>query len=238
MPNSPWLTRHGGSLDEDTAVAALLAGTALPPDAVAGVQPVVDVLAALRAEPDGGEWAGEAAALAEFRHQIGPVPHSHWARRRRRPVLAALLTAKAAVATTILTVGLGGVATAAYTGTLPAPLQRFAHKVIGAPAASPAPSPSPAGSQPVTSASRPGTAVPHHRSSPSPALSSSQPNPNPGGQPSPHPTGKPTSHPSGGPTPHPTGKPTSPPGKPTSRPLPIRNSHASTHPTGQPASHP
>ena len=59
------------------------------------------------------------------------------------------LTAKAAAAAAAAAAVLGGVAAAAYTGTLPAPAQRFAHGVIGAP--SPQPS------------HRPGTPRPSHR---------------------------------------------------------------------------
>src|SRR5262249_5227723 len=48
----------------------------------------------------------------------------------------------AAVAAAVAALSLGGLATAAYAGMLPAPVQRFAHDTIGAPAA---PSGSPAG---------------------------------------------------------------------------------------------
>ena len=59
------------------------------------------------------------------------------------------LTAKAAAAAAVAATALGGVAAAAYTGTLPAPAQQFAHGMIGAP--SPQPS------------HRPGTPQPSHR---------------------------------------------------------------------------
>jgi hypothetical protein len=68
---------------------------------------------------------------------------------RRRPRLLTSLTAKAAAAAAVAATALGGVAAAAYTSTLPAPAQRFAHSVIGAP--SPQPS------------HRPGTPQPSHR---------------------------------------------------------------------------
>ena len=58
-------------------------------------------------------------------------------------MLTVLLTAKAAAAAAAAAVALGGVAAAAYTSTLPAPAQRFAHSVIGAPSPSPSPSASP-----------------------------------------------------------------------------------------------
>src|SRR5207302_1272489 len=58
-----------------------------------------------------------------------------------------LLTAKAAAAAAAAAaVALGGVAAAAYTGTLPTPAQQFAHSVIGAP--SPQPSHRPGTPQP------------------------------------------------------------------------------------------
>ena len=52
-------------------------------------------------------------------------------------MLTVLLTAKAAAAAAAAAVALGGVAAAAYTGTLPAPAQQFAHGVIGAPSSQP-----------------------------------------------------------------------------------------------------
>ena len=50
-------------------------------------------------------------------------------------MLTSLLSAKAGAAVAIVAVGLGGVATAAYAGKLPASAQQFAHDTIGAPAA-------------------------------------------------------------------------------------------------------
>ena len=52
-------------------------------------------------------------------------------------MLTLLLTAKAAAAAAAAAVALGGVAAAAYTSTLPAPAQQFAHSVIGAPSPQP-----------------------------------------------------------------------------------------------------
>jgi hypothetical protein len=56
-------------------------------------------------------------------------------------LLTLLLTAKAAAAAAVAAAALGGVAAAAYTSTLPAPAQRFAHSVIGAPSPSASASP-------------------------------------------------------------------------------------------------
>ncbi|HEY5989562.1 MAG TPA: hypothetical protein VIV12_24760, partial [Streptosporangiaceae bacterium] len=133
MPNFPWRARRGGSAIEDTSLAALLTGTELPADAAAGLQPVADVLAALRAGPASDELAGEAAALAEFRRRIGVSIHPRGSRRRRPILLSTLLTAKGAAAAAIAAVSLSGAAAAA-TGNLPATLQTFAHNTVGAPA--------------------------------------------------------------------------------------------------------
>ena len=58
-------------------------------------------------------------------------------------MLTPLLSAKAAAAAVAAAVALGGVATAAFAGDLPAPAQQLAHNTIGAP--SPKPSTGPAG---------------------------------------------------------------------------------------------
>jgi hypothetical protein len=58
-------------------------------------------------------------------------------------LLTSLLSAKAAAVAVAAAAALGGVATAAYAGDLPAPAQQLAHNTIGAP--SPNPSNGPAG---------------------------------------------------------------------------------------------
>jgi len=137
MPNFLRPAARDGLPFSDAALAALLAGTE-PPDPMPGLQPVADVLAALRSGPTGDELAGEASVLAEFRRSVGvasaPAPH-----RPRR--VTSLVGARAAVAAAVAALSLGGLATAAYAGMLPAPVQRLAHDTIGAPAA---PSGSPA----------------------------------------------------------------------------------------------
>jgi hypothetical protein len=139
MPNFLRPAARDGLPFSDAALAALLAGTE-PPEAMPGLQPVADVLAALRSGPTGDELAGEASVLAEFRRSAGvvagpPAPH-----RPRR--ITSLVGTRAAVAAAVAALSLGGLATAAYAGMLPAPVQRFAHDTIGAPAA---PSRTPAG---------------------------------------------------------------------------------------------
>jgi len=150
MPNIPGSPRADVPELPDVALDALLAGDLVTDEAWAGLQPAAALLAALNAAPQDGELAGHARALAEFRRRGGMPVHARRSARRRSRLLTALLTAKAAAAAAAAAaVALGGVAAAAYTGTLPAPAQQFAHSVIGAP--SPQPS------------HRPGTPQPSHR---------------------------------------------------------------------------
>ena len=139
MPNFLRPAARDGLPFSDAALAALLAG-AEPPEPMPGLQPVADVLAALRSGPTGDELVGEASVLAEFRRGAGVVARTPAPHRPRR--VTSLVGARAAVAAAVAALSLGGLATAAYAGMLPAPVQRFAHDTIGAP---PAPSGSPAG---------------------------------------------------------------------------------------------
>ena len=134
MPNFPWPARRDVSSTEDTALTALLAGTELPADTAAGLRPVADVLAALRAGPARDELAGLAAAQAEFRRGFGVPDHPKRSSRRRPAGLASRLGVKAAAAAVVAAISLGGVAAAAYAGVLPGSWQQFAHRTIGAPA--------------------------------------------------------------------------------------------------------
>jgi hypothetical protein len=130
---------------DDAADSALLGGTELPP-AAAGLQPVADLLASLRAAPAGDELAGEASALAAFRAGQGVPAAGPGSSRRRRYPLASRMAARAAVAAVVAVFSLGGAAVGAYAGALPGPIQRFAHVLIGAPDAAPSrrvPSPGP-----------------------------------------------------------------------------------------------
>jgi hypothetical protein len=153
MPNIPGSQRADVPELPDGALDALLAGDLVTDEAYAGLQPAAALLAALNAAPQEGELAGHARALAEFRHRDGVPAHARRSARRRPRLLTALLTAKAAAAAGAAAIALGGgVAAAAYTSTLPAPAQQFAHSVIGAP--SPQPSHRPGSPQP---SHRPGT---------------------------------------------------------------------------------
>ena len=132
MPNFLRPAPRDGLPFNDAALAALLAGTE-PPESTPGLQHVADVLAALRSGPTSDELAGEASVLAEFRRGTGVPELSPGSRRPRR--LTSLLGTRAAVAAAVAALSLGGLATAAYAGMLPAPVQRLAHDAIGAPAA-------------------------------------------------------------------------------------------------------
>ncbi len=144
MPNIPQSPPQDGSAVTDSDLAALLAGQR---DVAPELQPVADVLAALSAEPSLGELAGGASALAEFRRRAGvPVPRRH--ARRSTVRLTSRLSAKAAAGAAAATLVLGGAATAAFANMLPAPIQRLAHDVIGAPDAPPALQPGPARGKP------------------------------------------------------------------------------------------
>ncbi len=151
MPNFPWPGPRDASQIPDAALDALLAGAQTPVDWQA--QPVADLVTALTAPATSDELAGEAEVLAFFRYHAGvsvPVRHSL---RRRTKLISTLLTAKAAAMVAAAVVSVGGVATAAYAGALPTPIQNIAHTTIGAPAAPSAapaalasPSASPSGS--------------------------------------------------------------------------------------------
>jgi hypothetical protein len=132
MPNFLRPVRREALPFSDQVLAALLAGTEPPADPTPGLQGVADILAALRAGPTGDELAGEAGARAEFRRGAGVLAP---ARRPRRPGrLTFRLGGRAAVAAIAAAIGLGGLASAAFAGVLPAAVQRFAHETVGAPA--------------------------------------------------------------------------------------------------------
>jgi hypothetical protein len=138
MPNIPGSQRADVPELPDGALEALLTGDLVTDEACAGLQPAAALLAALNAAPHDGELAGHARVLAEFRHRGGRPVHARRSARRRSRLLTVLLTAKAAAAAAAAAVALGGgVAAAAYTSTLPAPVQQFAHSVIGAPSPQP-----------------------------------------------------------------------------------------------------
>jgi hypothetical protein len=257
MPNLWWLSSQDAPQMGDASLAALLAGTEPAEDLAPGLQPLADALAALTARAARDELAGEAAALAQFHSQVGVPSPVHRSHPRRHPVLASLVSARAAAAAAVAALSIGGFATAAFAGALPAPAQQFAHHTFGAPAVRRG---QPTGAHPSAAATPAGpdatgpaafglcTAWAHakaHGTSSQQAVAfrnlaaaaggasnvatycTAVPHPGPASSHAGHPTGPPTSHPTGPPTSHPTPHAT---GKPTSHPTP--------HATGKPTSHP
>jgi hypothetical protein len=238
----------------DPAFDALLARTLPPEDAPAGLRPVAEGFAALYEVPVNSEPAAEASALDAFRGAVGRPAEPARPRRRRHPVLTSLLSAKIAATAAAAAITLGGAAAAAYTGTLPAPVQKLAHDTIGVPKTP--------GTQPTHSSTPQPTAIPGHaayglctayarlKAHGSAAQKATAfrdlaaaaggatnvttycaavphpGNPSPG-KPATHPAGKPSTLPSQAQRTHPAGKPTTPP------------SHApASHPAGKPTSTP
>jgi hypothetical protein len=264
MPNLAWLSRRDAPPIGDASLEALLAGADLPAGSPPELEPLSETLAALKAGPAGDELAGEAAALAVFREGLGESSPNR--RPRRRPAVLSSLSARAAAAMTVAVLGFGGLATAAFAGALPSPMQSFAHTTFGAPdaAARTDGSPSPSGPDPTGHAAY-GlcTAWAHARAHGTAeqkavalrnlaaaaggagrvaAYCATVPHPGRSASSQPHATGKPASHP----TPHGSGKPASHPtphgsGKPASHPTPHGSgkpaSRPTPHATGRPASH-
>jgi hypothetical protein len=255
MPSFLW-PGHRDVPIGDTFLAALLAGTELPPGSALELRPLAEALAGLRGQPASDELEGEAKTLTAFRGQFGAPRIAHRPparmpspRRRLRPVKAA------AAAATVLS--LGGIATAAYAGALPATAQRLAHDIIGAPAPGSQPAIRPSWAGPATTADPAYglcTAWAHakaHGTGKQRAVAfarlaaaaggagnvtrycatTAPPSMSPSQTPQPSATPHGTSRPSGLPAPHASGKPSSLPGPrttgpPTARPTP--------HGTGKP----
>jgi hypothetical protein len=250
MPNFPWLSSQDAPEMGDASLAALLAGAEPPEGLAPGLRPVADALAALTAGPAPDELAGEAAALAGFASRAGMPAAVGRSRRRRHPLLTPLLSARAAAAAAVAALSLGGFATAAFAGVLPAPAQQFAHHTFGAPAAGGG---QPTGTHPAAAATPAGpdaagpdatgpaasglcTAWAHakaHGTASQQAVAFRNLAAAAGGAsnvaaycaavPHPGPSPSPTAHPAGPPASHPTGPPAS---------------HPTPHATGQPTSHP
>jgi hypothetical protein len=264
MPVFTWSARGDVPPVGDPAFDALLAGNLLAQDTAEGLRPVAEAIAALNGAPAASELAAGADALAVFRGAAGRSAEPARSRRRRRPLLTSLISAKLAAIAAAAAVSLGSAAAAAYAGALPAPVQRLAHDTIGAPAARPGPRPAhpatPVGPDPAGHAGY-GlcTAYAHLKAQGSAAQKAvafrnlataaggtakitaycagiAHPGATPSSQPASHPTGQPTSHPTGKPASHPGGKPTSHPGgKPASHPT---GGKPTSHPTGKPTDTP
>jgi hypothetical protein len=135
MPNLPWPGRRDVPAIPDTSLAALLAGQPLP-DQPGAAQPAADIIAALLAAPAPDELGGEALALAEFRSRRAALSRPAGRARRRSPRRRSTrFPVRAAAAAAVAAIGAGSLASAAYAGVLPAPIQRLAHTAILAPAA-------------------------------------------------------------------------------------------------------
>jgi hypothetical protein len=126
-PPQPGFRSDPLALDEGTA-ERLLAGGLDPADAPPQYMRAAMVLRAIAAPPSSEELADEAAAIARLVAVARSSPHR--AARRRPPVLTKFIAVKLAAAA-IAALSLAGVAGAA-TGTLPAPAQRVAHRMLGA----------------------------------------------------------------------------------------------------------
>ncbi|MBO0786576.1 MAG: hypothetical protein J2P33_10930, partial [Actinobacteria bacterium] len=134
MPNFPLSPHPGPGPVPDEALDALLRGSRPFTDAPE-LQPVAELLGALTSAPEPAELAAQEQAMAVFRGQASvPVPLLGPGRHARRGWRSPLRSARAAAAVAAAAVTLGGFATAAYAGVLPAPAQRIAHTALGAPA--------------------------------------------------------------------------------------------------------
>jgi hypothetical protein len=139
------MSTHEGIHPIDPATAERLLGGARG----TGHDRIADLLAAAAAPAGSDEFGGESAAMAAFRAaQLHPFP------RPQRPsmiksTLAKILTVKIA-ALCAGVAGVGGVALAATTGTIPSPLH------LGAPSASASPRPHPSGKPSIDPSARPG----------------------------------------------------------------------------------
>jgi hypothetical protein len=187
---------------DDQLLDTILAGLPLPPSAPREYHTVAAQLAGLATPPGPGPLPGETAALAAFSssvssgslssvgtgdtgpgaHRSGAAPDGTTARRaarRRGARRSGLLTtgrARIATAVTALSLVLGTTA-AAYAGALPAQVQDFAHRLIGAPAAH-----HPAGHPHPTVTQRPGSQHVRPAAHPSHQPPGQQPDRTPPGQ--------------------------------------------------------
>jgi hypothetical protein len=138
MPNFPWSARGDVPPARDAAFEALLAGSLPPEDAPGGLRPLAEVIAALTAPPMRSEIVAEPGARQAYRSEFGrparTTPRTHRRSRHRRPAFASLVPVRLAAASAVL---LAILAAAAYSGMLPAAVQRFAHDSFGAPAPHP-----------------------------------------------------------------------------------------------------
>ena len=138
MPGFLFPGRPGGEHDEPL-LDMIIARRALPPDAPQEMHDLARMLAALAGPGEPGELAREAAVRAAFRRAASPVGVSSTARRPmrhrrpRRSRASSRSRARLATALVVAVAGLGSVL-AAYTDSLPSPIQQLAHVTVAAPA--------------------------------------------------------------------------------------------------------
>ena len=123
------------SLDE-VAAERLLRGFRPTVGASSDEQAVAKLLAAASAPPSASELSGEARAVAAYtatRPATTGPRHARHALRRPRLVLSPRVGHGVAAAAALGALTVGGMAAAAYTGSLPGSIQRLAHDHIGAP---------------------------------------------------------------------------------------------------------
>jgi len=121
---------------DDVTAERLLRGRRPAPGAPGGEQALSDLLAAASAPPSARELSGEARAVAAFiasRPATTGPRHARHVIRRRRSAMRPRVSHGVAAAAALGALTLGGVAAAAYTGSLPSSIQRLAHDHIGAP---------------------------------------------------------------------------------------------------------
>jgi hypothetical protein len=134
MTNDP--EQHGEHPLDEVSAERLLRGVRPSPGATAGEQALGELLAAASAPPSACELSGETRAVAAFNASrsatTGPR-HSRHVIRRRRSAMRPRVSHGVAAAAAFGALAIGGVAAAAYTGSLPASMQRLAHDHLGAP---------------------------------------------------------------------------------------------------------
>jgi hypothetical protein len=144
-------SRH--RMDRDTAERLL---TRVPGGLVRADRRIAQLLAAASAPARPAELGGMEDAVSAFGRLFHTPRPRPWRMRMLRTTLTRVVTVKL-LAVTVTVAGVGGVALAATTGSLPGPAQDAAHSAFGAPPAHPAP--------------RASTGAPQHpNSSPSPSL--------------------------------------------------------------------
>jgi hypothetical protein len=249
---------------QEASLTALLVGAEMPAHSPPELRPLAQALAELAGQPASSELDGEAETLAAFRNQFSipdatprPWPRQPPARLRHLPVSAAT-----AAAATILS--LGGIATAAYAGALPAGLQRLAHDTIAAPAPGSRHTSKPSRTVPAATGHRAGGLCAAWAQAKADGTRKQQvvafarlaaaargpgqvtaycatavhlrtsPSPRPHPAPTPHGSGKPTALP----TPHGSGRPTAlPTPHGSGKPTGLPTPHGSGKPTGLPTPH-